>query len=311
MLGSCVKQRTGTAAAIASQPMLSDSWVTIASRVMPSRLGGLAGFFMESMFPFYRGSPDSSVYNEALCVPVARVMTEPVRLAKRLAELVPCSRREAELYIAGGWVTVDGQVVEEPQFKVLQQKIELHPEASLIPVEPVSILFHQPPAALMDANSLQQLLRADTRATDDHSGIHMLRQHFVRLMQGSALEMNASGLVVFTQDWRVARKLTDDAATLEQEYVVEVAGELPPDGLKLLNHGLSFNGRELPPIKVSWQNETRLRFALKGAQPGQIAHMCNSVGLQVLAMKRIRIGRVSMGKLQSGSWRYLLPYERF
>jgi len=107
------------------------------------------------------------------------------------------------------------------------------------------------------------------------------------------------------------RKLIDDAATIEQEYIVEIAGELPLDGLKQLSHGLSFNGRALAPIKVSWQNETRLRFALKGVQPGQIAHMCKSVGLQVLAMKRIRIGRISMAKLQPGLWRYLMPHERF
>ena len=236
-------------------------------------------------------------------------MTTPVRLAKRLAESVPCSRREAELYIAGGWVTVDGQVVEEPQFMGSQQRVELDPEASLTPVEPATILFHLMPG--MDANAAQQLICADTRAVDDPSGIHLLKQHFVRLTEGIPLENNASGLLVFTQDWRVARKLKDDAATLEQEYVVEVAGELPADGLKLLNHGLSFNGRALPPVKVSWQNETRLRFALKGVQPGQIAHMCKSVGLQVLAMKRLRIGRVSMAKLPPGQWRYLMPHERF
>ena len=234
-------------------------------------------------------------------------MTEPVRLAKRLAELLSCSRREAELYIAGGWVMVDGQVVEEPQFMVAQQKVELHPEASLTPLEPVTILFHQPP----DTEFTPQMICAETHAADDHSGIRMLKQHFVRLTQCAPLEKNASGLLVFTQDFRVLRKLGDDAATIEQEYVVEVAGELPEEKLKLLNHGLSSNGKALPPIKVSWQNETRLRFALKGIQPGQIAFMCKSVGLQVLGMKRLRIGRVSMGKLQPGQWRYLLGYERF
>ena len=109
------------------------------------------------------------------CIPV---MTAPIRLAKRLAELVSCSRREAELYIAGGWVRVDGQVVEEPQFMVSEQKVELHPEASLTPVEPVTILLHQPPDAGMNAGSAQQLIRADTRAADDHSRIHMLKQHW-------------------------------------------------------------------------------------------------------------------------------------
>lgn len=238
-------------------------------------------------------------------------MTGSIRLAKRLVELVSCSRREAELYIAGGWVMVDGQVVEEPQFMVSQQKVELHPDATLVPVEPATMLFHQPPAEGINPDSAQQLIRADTRAADDPSGIHLLKQHFVRLTQCMPLERNAGGLLVFTQDWRVARKLTDDAATLEQEYIVEVAGELSPDALKLLNHGIRFNGRALPPVKVSWQNETRLRFALKGVQPGQIAHMCQSVGLQVLAMKRIRIGRVAMSRLPLGQWRYLMPHERF
>lgn len=238
-------------------------------------------------------------------------MTDPIRLAKHLAEQVHCSRREAELYIAGGWVLVDGKVVEEPQFMVSQQKIELHPDATLVPVEPVTILFHQPHDADMSADSIKQLLCADTRTADDHSGIRVLKQYFMRLTQCLPLEVHASGLTVFTQDYRVTRKLTDEAATIEQEYIVQVAGELVPDGLKLLNHGLSFNGKPLPPVKVSWQNETHLRFALKGVKPGQVAHMCKAVGLQVLAMKRIRIGRMSMSKLPLGQWRYLMPYEKF
>jgi 23S rRNA pseudouridine2604 synthase len=238
-------------------------------------------------------------------------MTTPVRLAKRIAETFSCSRREAELYIAGGWVLVDGQVVEEPQCMVSEQKIELHPDATLTAAEPVTILLHQPADIGANPSAALQLIRPETRVANDPSGIHMLKQHFLRLTQHIPLERNASGMAIFTQDWRAARKLSDDANTLEQEYIVEVAGELSPDGLKLLNHGLTFNGRALPPIKVSWQNETRLRFALKGVQPGQIAHMCLSVGLQVLAMKRIRIGRVSMGKLPPGQWSYLMPQERF
>ncbi len=239
------------------------------------------------------------------------VMTLPVRLAKRIVELISCSRREAELYIAGGWVMVDGVAVEEPQFMVTGQRIELHPDATLAPVEPVTIVFHQPPVSDWDAGAAQPMLCANTRSADDCSGIRLLKQHFFRLEQVTPLEKGAGGLLVFTQDWRVARKLTDDAATIEQEYIVEVAGALSAEGLRLLNHGLKFNGRALPPIKVSWQNETRLRFALKGVTPGQITHACKTVGLQVVAMKRIRIGRVSMAKLPSGQWRYLMSDERF
>jgi 23S rRNA pseudouridine2604 synthase len=235
---------------------------------------------------------------------------EAIRLAKHVAALVPCSRREAEQYIEGGWVRVDGQVVEEPQFKVLDQKIEIDPAATLVAVEPISLLLHLPVDA--DANSTpQQLITAATHAADDHSGIQSLKRHFAKLTATLPLQAGASGLLVFTQDWKIARKLTDDAAKIEQEYIVEVSGELLPDGLKLLNHGLKINGRELPPIKVSWQNETRLRFALKDVQPNQIAQMCERVGLKVVAMKRIRIGRMPMASLPPGQWRYLPAHERF
>jgi len=239
------------------------------------------------------------------------LMATPIRLAKRLIELTSCSRREAELYIAGGWVRVDGQIVEQPQFMVDEEQVELHPDATLAPIVPVTILVNQPTDAGWNPVDIQKLINVDTQTADDHSGIRPLKQHLFKLTLGLPLELTAGGLSVFSQDWHVSRKLTADAATIEQEYVVEVEGDIIENGLKQLNYGLSFNGKLLAPAKVSWQSERRLRFALKGIQPGQIKHMCLKVGLQVVAMKRLRIGRVSMGKLPLGSWRYLNTYERF
>ena len=233
-------------------------------------------------------------------------MLEPVRLAKRLAETLPCSRREAEQYIEGGWVTVDGVVIEVPQFRVLHQKIELSKDASLLAPTAVTLLLHKPAGFEAD---LKQAIRAPA----DRSSITLLKKHLAAEMV-TQLALPASGLVVFTDDWRVARKLVDDAATLEHEVVVEVAGSIKPGGLERLNrvdHGFTFNGKLLGPAKVSWQSEARLRFALKGEQPGQIAYFCESVGLTITAMKRLRIGRVAMSGLQAGQWRYLLPTERF
>jgi 23S rRNA pseudouridine2604 synthase len=243
-------------------------------------------------------------------------MTDPIRLAKRVAELRACSRREAEQLITGGWVRVDGVVVEEPQFRVSDQRVEIDPQADLTQAEPVTLLLHKPPGyntdqGVQNDQAASRLLSAATLWAEDASGIRPLKKHFAQLTLCVPLETNASGLVVFTQDWRVARKLTEDAATLEHEVIVEVAGDLPPDGLKRLNRGIPFNGRTPPAIKVSWQSERRLRVALKGAQPGQIAHMCEAVGLQVLSMKRIRLGRVPLGKLPPGQWRYLGGGERF
>ncbi|PKO58536.1 MAG: RNA-binding protein, partial [Betaproteobacteria bacterium HGW-Betaproteobacteria-17] len=216
-------------------------------------------------------------------------------------------------YIAGGWVKVDGIVVEEPQFRVADQRIDIDPQADLAQAEPVTLLLHKPPGYRTTEGEppASQLLSPDTLWPEDRAGIRPLKKHFAQLTLCVPLETDASGLVVFTQDWRIARKLTEDAATLEHEVIVEVAGEMAPNGLKRLNRGIPFNGRTPPTIKVSWQNETRLRVALKGAQIGQIAHLCEAVGLQVLSMKRIRLGRVPLGKLPEGQWRYLLEDERF
>jgi 23S rRNA pseudouridine2604 synthase len=240
-------------------------------------------------------------------------MTEPIRLAKRVADLQGCSRREAELLISGGWVRVDGIVAEEPQFRVADERIDIDPQATLAQAEPVTLLLHKPTGYQTAAGDhpASQLLGATTLWNEDASGIRPLKKHFVQLTLCTPLETDASGLVVFTQDWRVARKLTEDAATLEHEVIVEVTGEMVTNGLKRLNRGIPFNGRTPPAIKVSWQNENRLRVALKGAQPGQIAHLCEAVGLQVLSMKRIRLGRVPLGKLPPGQWRYLRGDERF
>jgi 23S rRNA pseudouridine2604 synthase len=84
-----------------------------------------------------------------------------------------------------------------------------------------------------------------------------------------------------------------------------------PNALKKMNQGIRYNGRTPAATKVSWQNETRLRVALNGAQVGQIAHLCEAVGLQVVSMKRIRLGGVSLGKVPPGQWRYLRLDERF
>ncbi|MDP2787501.1 MAG: RNA pseudouridine synthase [Pseudomonadota bacterium] len=256
-------------------------------------------------------------------------MTDSIRLAKRVAELRACSRREAEQIITGGWVQVDGIVIEEPQFRVADQHIEIAPKANPAQAEPVTLLLHKPPGYHTGQNDTGQgdseyaaahLLNTDTLwAETDPSFVaravlpttRPLKMHFAQLTACVPLETTASGLTVYSQDWRIVRKLTDDAAMVEHEIVVEVAGELTPDGLKRLNRGIPFLNRTPTSIKVSRQNETRLRIALKGARPGQITHLCEAVGLQVLSMKRIRLGGVSMGKLPPGQWRYLRGNERF
>jgi 23S rRNA pseudouridine2604 synthase len=233
---------------------------------------------------------------------------EGIRLAKRVAALVPCSRAEAERYIAGGWVTVDGAVVEDPATRVTaEQSVALLPGATPVEPAPVTILLHKPAGVGADVADAIGLLAPDRLEGRGH----FLKRHLSKLTLTTPLESKASGLVVYTQNFHLARKLLDDADRFEQEHVVEVSGQLREGGLALLNHGLTFNGKPVAPLKVSWQSETRLRFAGKGVRPGQIEHMCRAVGLEVAAIKRLRIGRVPLAGLPEGHWRYLGEFERF
>lgn len=229
-------------------------------------------------------------------------MTEPQRLSKRVTELFQCSRREAELLIEGGWVLVDGVVQEAPQFKVLGQAVTLHPDAVAEPVPPATLLLHKPAGVALDSEALLRLVQPDSRWAGDDSRMRMLKKHFSRLKPLLTLEPDACGLQVLTQDFRVERKLVDDGARLEQEWIVEVSGTLVDNGLQQLNQA---------GVKVSWQSESRLRFAVKNPAPGQIRDQCAGVGLQVVSMKRIRLGRIAMAALPEGQWCYLPSYKRF
>ena len=240
-------------------------------------------------------------------------MSEPVRLSKRLIEQLGCSRREAELYIEGGWVSVDGVVVEQPQFKVEGQRVELLPGARAEALEPVTLLLNQPAALGVEAAlaSIGMSTFSDIQSQGQPQTVRPLHGHFLRQECVAPLQQGASGLQVFTQDWRVTRKISSDLARLEQEYIVEVRGEASPQALERLARGVVRKGRELPKAKASWQNETHLRLALKNPQQGQIAELCANLGLEVIGMRRIRLGGVSMGKLPLGQWRYVASTQKF
>lgn len=232
-------------------------------------------------------------------------MPDSIRLAKRVAELRACSRSEAERLIVGGWVKVDGVLVEEPQFRIDAQRIEIDPQADPAQTAPVTLLMHQMPGT---DPAKAQAPNAEARWQDDTSGVQPLKMHFRQLTACVPLDTAAGGLVVWTQDWRIVRKLTEDAATVEHEFVVEVAGDLAgsqsSEGLKQLNRGQN-------SLKISWQNETRLRVVMKNARIALISQRLDAAGLQILNIKRIRLGGVSMGKLPLGQWRYLRGNERF
>ncbi len=228
-----------------------------------------------------------------------------------------CSRREADDYIAKGWVKVDGEVVSELGTRILPaQKITLERAAQARQQGRVTILLHKPmgyvsgqaeegykPAIL--------LLDAASRWTEDATPTRFHRSQLLGLAPAGRLDIDSTGLLVLTQDGRVAKQLVGEDSPVEKEYLVRVQGKLVGNGLALLNHGLSLDGKKLKPAKVSWQNDDQLRFILQEGKKRQIRRMCEMVGLKVTALKRVRIGKVRLGDLPQGQWRYLREDEKF
>jgi len=242
---------------------------------------------------------------------------EGERLAKRLARDLGCSRSEAERYIESGMVTVDGVVVDTPPSRVRDtQRVALVRGASLSATEPVTLLLNKPPGLKTGEtpDGAAGLLQVRRRATGDRVPERVEPAHLRRQACLTPLETTAGGLVVFSQDPRIARRLTEDASQLEHETMVDVAG--PVDPALLARLAIDPAEPRAPramrvSIGSSSDETTRLRFAIKGHQPGRIERACVDAGLKVLAISRLRIGRVPLAGVPVGEWRYLGPEERF
>lgn len=242
---------------------------------------------------------------------------EPVRISKLLSAQGLCSRREADHYIERGWVYVDGVRVSELGAKALpHQKITLDKAAQNTQQARVTILLNKPIGfvsgqAEHNYKPAFTLINADSRDSRDRAPIRFNSTHLKGLAPAGRLDIDSTGLLVLTQDGRIAKQLIGDDSQIDKEYLVRVEGNLSEKGLALLNHGLSLDDKPLKRAKVSWQNEDQLRFILREGKKRQIRRMCELVGLKVVGLKRIRIGKILLGDLPTGKWRYLRSDEQF
>ncbi len=240
-----------------------------------------------------------------------------LRLSKLMAQRGLCSRREADVYIERGWVRVDGLVIDVPGSKVLPDcRIELNQDAQREQDNSVTILLNKPIGYVSTQAEhgyppASSLITAASRWTQDPSLRAFSNQHTWNLAAAGRLDIDSSGLLVLTQNCSIARQLIGEDSSMEKEYLVRVQGELNESGLALLNHGLVLDGKPLKPARVGWQNRDQLRFILQEGKKRQIRRMCEQVGLKVVGLKRIRIGRVMLGNLPPGQWRYLSEQEQF
>jgi 23S rRNA pseudouridine2604 synthase len=247
-------------------------------------------------------------------------MTDPIRLSKRMSELGLSSRREADEWIERGWVRVDGVPAVLGQKVLPHNVITIERAATDEQAERVTVLLNKPIGYVSGQaedgyEPAVVLVRPENRWRDDTSPLRFRREQLKSLVPAGRLDIDSTGLLVLTQDGRIAKQLIGENSLVEKEYLVRVqsmrGGRLPDSELRLLNHGLSIDGAALKPAKVWWQNEDQLRFILREGKKRQIRKMCEMVGLHVVALKRIRIGNVQLGDVPIGAWRYLGANESF
>ncbi len=246
---------------------------------------------------------------------------EPERLSKRMSALGLASRREADEWIERGWVTVDGTVAILGLKVLPHQKIAIDRKAASQQARRVTVILNKPvgyvsgqaedgyqPAAVLVVPENQWRNPGSTNAP-------ARRQELLGLAPAGRLDIDSTGLLVLTQDGRIAKQLIGEGSEVDKEYLVRVRyskpGKLPAPEMNKLQHGLSLEGKALRPAKVFWQNDDQLRFVLREGKKRQIRRMCELVGLQVLGLKRVRIGQVMLGELPMGKWRFLGPGEKF
>lgn len=236
-----------------------------------------------------------------------------VRLSKLMSERGICSRREADALIEQGLVIVDGSPVTQLGSKVPRDcSIELSPRAlkhrrqlvTIILNKPVGYVSTQPEPGYTPA------IRLITRANMFGKSDRTLRpEHLKGLAVAGRLDIDSQGLLLLTQDGRIAKKIIGEKSTVEKEYIVRVIGRLPDEKLALLRSGLELDGNRLLPAEVEWINQDQLRFVLREGKKRQIRRMCEAVGLKVVGLKRVRIGNLRLGNLPEGKWRFLTPGE--
>jgi 23S rRNA pseudouridine2604 synthase len=245
---------------------------------------------------------------------------EGVRVSKLMTERGLASRREADEWIQAGWVRVNGQVAVLGQRAAPDAVIEIESRAKVEQAQRVTVLLNKPMGYVSGQaedgyEPASVLVTPANRWKNDPARIEFQRGHLRHLAPAGRLDIDSTGLLVLTQDGRIAKLLIGDETRVEKEYLVRVEhtrpGRLPDSELQRLRHGLELDGQKLRPARVSWQNEDQLRFVLREGRKRQIRRMCELVGLKVLGLKRVRIGSVSLGPLPVGQWRYLGEGERF
>ena len=237
-----------------------------------------------------------------------------MRLTKYLAQNGFCSRREAEMFIRRGWLKVDGEKVVRLNAEVNEtSQIDMLPALINYQNQLVTILLHKPLGYVSGQPEKGYRPAASLLVKERRYGSksRKIKWPLKRLAPAGRLDIDSSGLLVFSQDGRIARQLIGPESTVEKEYLVRVNRGVRPKHIDRLTYGLTLDAVQLKEAQVRQIDTNFLQIILTQGRKRQIRRMCGLVGLQVTSLKRVRIGNVRLGSLPSGHWRLLEKNEKF
>jgi len=224
---------------------------------------------------------------------------EGERLQKALARAGLGSRRMAEILIEAGRVTIDGRVAELGN-RVDADTQEIRVDGKLVPAAPSAVYF-----------LLNKPTGVITTADDPHGRptvVEMIDTE-VRIFPIGRLDMATEGLLILTNDGRLAHLLTHPSVGIEKEYLVRVEGDPSPSSIRRLREGIELEDGVTAPAQVSRVSDGVLRIVIHEGKNRQVRRMCEAIGHQVIRLVRTRIGPIHDAKLTPGAARPLTVGE--
>ncbi len=234
------------------------------------------------------------------------------RINKYLADRGLCSRREAEELINKGWVKVNGEVLKDLAYRVSPtDKVEVDEKVQKHLKKKLTIIINKP-LGYVSAQAEGEYKPAIRLATPKnfYGGKTAPRIQYQGFAPAGRLDIDSTGLLVLTQNGKLAKQIIAPDSEVEKEYIVFTKGEITPQKIKKLEFGISLDGKKLKKAIVTQEGNNKLRFILREGKKRQIRRMCETVDLQVTSLKRIRIGQLKLGNLPVGQWRLMKHNER-
>jgi len=221
-----------------------------------------------------------------------------VRINKYLAQAGICSRREADRFVAGGQVKINGkvakpgdQVAEGDEVRVFGKPVRQAPKKMYIALnKPVGYIT-----------------TTDKKSKDNV--FDLLKDIKERLFPIGRLDVESSGLLLFTNDGALANQLMHPRYEHEKEYEVHVRKTLTDQQLEKLANGIKLEDGITLPAKVRRIDEKRFSIILKEGRNRQIRRMCEEIGQPINTLKRVRIKHVRLDEIKLGTWRHLTEEE--